>query len=85
VDTHTEELILSRLRAVLRTRTAILISHRISTVRHADLIVVLDEGRIAEQGSHDDLLARGGLYADLYRKQLLEEALEEADVEAERA
>ena len=85
VDTNTEELILSRLRAVLRTRTAILISHRISTVRAADLIVVLDEGRIAEQGSHDDLLARGGLYADLYRKQLLEEALEEADVEAERA
>lgn len=85
VDTNTEELILSRLRGVMETRTAILISHRISTVRHADLIVVLDDGRIAEQGTHDDLLARGGLYADLYQKQLLEEALEEADVDLERA
>jgi ATP-binding cassette subfamily B protein len=54
-------------------------------VRHADRIVVLEDGRIAEQGSHDELLALGGLYADLYRKQLLEEALEEADVDLERA
>ncbi len=78
VDTSTEEEILTRLRDVLATRTAILISHRISTVRHADLIVVLDDGRIVEQGTHDALLARGGLYADLYQKQLLEEELERA-------
>jgi ATP-binding cassette subfamily B multidrug efflux pump len=85
VDTHTEELILARLRQVLRTRTAIIISHRVSTVRHADQIVVLDDGRIAEQGTHDELLALGGLYAELYRKQLLEEALEEAEADPRRA
>jgi ATP-binding cassette subfamily B protein len=76
VDTSTEEEILQGLRRFMRSRTAILISHRISTVRHADLIVVLDAGRIVEQGTHDDLLARGGLYADLYQKQLLRDALE---------
>ncbi len=78
VDTQTEEKILSGLRGVMRGRTTILISHRTSTVRNADQIVVLVDGRIIERGTHDDLLARDGYYADLYRKQLLEEELENA-------
>jgi len=76
VDTSTEEEILQGLRRFMQSRTSILISHRISTVRHADLIMVLDAGRIVEQGTHDELLARGGLYADLYQKQLLRDALD---------
>jgi ATP-binding cassette, subfamily B, multidrug efflux pump len=76
VDTYTEEEILSRLRGVMRQRTSIIVSHRISTVRDADQIFVLDNGRVAERGSHDQLVARGGLYAALYRKQLLEEELQ---------
>jgi ATP-binding cassette, subfamily B, multidrug efflux pump len=75
VDTYTEEEILSRLRTVMRERTSIIVSHRISTVRDADRIFVLDDGRIVEQGSHDDLIRHGGLYAELHRKQLLEEEL----------
>jgi ATP-binding cassette subfamily B protein len=75
VDTHTEEEILRRLHEVKRTRTAIVVSHRISTVRDADQILVLDRGRIVERGRHDELVARDGLYAALYRKQLLEEEL----------
>ena len=75
VDTYTEEEILSRLKGVMRQRTSIIVAHRISTVRDADLIFVLDHGRIAERGHHDALVARGGLYAALYRKQLLEEEL----------
>ncbi len=75
VDTYTEEEILSRLQDVMRGRTSIIVSHRISTVRRADQIFVLDEGRIVERGTHDGLIASGGLYAELYRKQLLEEEL----------
>jgi ATP-binding cassette subfamily B protein len=76
VDTGTEERILKRLDAILRQRTTILISHRVSTVQHADQIVVLRDGCIVERGTHAELLARGGYYADLYQKQLLEEELE---------
>jgi ATP-binding cassette subfamily B protein len=75
VDTYTEEEILHRLREVMRHRTSLIVSHRVSTVRDADQILVLVEGRIAESGSHDELIRSDGFYADLYRKQLLEEEL----------
>ena len=77
VDTHTEERILRSLRELRRGRTVVIVSHRISSVKDADQIVVLDEGRIVERGSHDELLEAGGFYADLYRRQALEEELEE--------
>ena len=69
VDTETEERILEGLRGVMRTRTTFLVSHRVSTVKEADLIVVLREGRIVERGTHAELLGRGGTYADLYELQ----------------
>jgi len=78
VDTDTEERILRHLKDLMRERTTILISHRCSTVRHADQIVVVSGGRIVERGTHDELLALRGYYHDLYQKQLLEEELERA-------
>ena len=75
VDTYTEEKILGRLRGVMRDRTSLIVSHRISTVRDADLICVLDEGSIVERGTHQELLELGGEYAALYERQLLEEEL----------
>jgi ATP-binding cassette, subfamily B, multidrug efflux pump len=75
VDTYTEEKILEHLRQVMHGRTTIFISHRVSTIRNADRIAVLHEGRVVELGTHDELLSRNGYYTDLYNKQLLEEEL----------
>jgi ATP-binding cassette subfamily B protein len=77
VDTQTEDKILNHLREIMRGRTTIFISHRVSTVRNADRIAVLHGGRIVELGTHDELIARDGYYTDLYNKQLLEEELAE--------
>ncbi|HYL92875.1 MAG TPA: ATP-binding cassette domain-containing protein, partial [Alphaproteobacteria bacterium] len=75
VDTYTEEKILNHLRDVMQGRTTIFISHRVSTVRNADRIAVLQDGAIVELGTHDELIARNGFYTELYNKQLLEEEL----------
>ena len=75
VDTYTEEEILTRLRGVMRGRTSIIVSHRVSTVRDADQIFVMHDGRVVERGTHDELVGRKGVYAELHRKQLLEEEL----------
>ena len=69
VDTETEEHILSELKRLRRGQTTLLVSHRVSTARHSDRIVVLEDGRVVEEGSHAELLARGGLYAELERIQ----------------
>jgi ATP-binding cassette, subfamily B, multidrug efflux pump len=77
VDTHTEEQILHALRSIRQGRTVLIVSHRVSSVKDADHIVVLDDGRMVERGTHEQLVARGGYYADLYRRQAIEDELEE--------
>ena len=75
VDTNTESQILKGLTEVMRGRTTLIISHRVSTLKHCDTIIVLDNGSIVEQGSHTDLLSAGGRYAETYERQLLEEEI----------
>jgi ATP-binding cassette subfamily B protein len=77
VDTNTEEEILRNLKSFMKERTSIIISHRVSTVKDADKIILLEKGKIAESGSHNELIALNGIYADIYYKQLLEKELEE--------
>jgi ATP-binding cassette subfamily B protein len=79
VDTYTEETILRNLREVRENRTTLIVSHRVSTIKDADLICVLADGRIIERGTHDELLHLDGEYADLYERQLLEEELDAAE------
>ncbi len=79
VDTATEERIQEHLREELSGRTSIIVSHRISSIRDCDQIIVLDEGRVVERGRHDELVALGGLYADIYTRQLLEEELDDGE------
>ncbi|HEX9460024.1 MAG TPA: ABC transporter ATP-binding protein, partial [Thermoanaerobaculia bacterium] len=77
VDTNTEEQILRALREIRKGRTALIVSHRVSSVKDADTIIVIDDGRIVERGTHDTLLEQDGYYANLYRRQTLEEEIEE--------
>jgi len=77
VDTDTEEKILTHLKEMRKNKTNIIIAHRISTIQDSDLIIVLDEGKIAESGKHKELLGKKGLYSSIYEKQLLEEMIEQ--------
>jgi ATP-binding cassette subfamily B protein len=77
IDTKTEEEILANLRTFMKGRTSLIVSHRVSTVKDADKIIVLDDGTIAEEGTHEELIERNGIYADLYYKQLLEKEIED--------
>lgn len=77
VDTNTEEEILKRLKEFMKERTSIIISHRISTVKDADKIIIIDKGKIVEEGTHSQLIELGGIYADIHFKQLLEKELDE--------
>jgi ATP-binding cassette subfamily B protein len=83
VDAYTEERILSGLRSYITRRTAVIVAHRVSALKWADQIIVLDDGRIAERGTHDELIIRDGLYAQIERRQRLEEQLVETDADEE--
>ena len=73
VDTETEEKILDSLKSLMKDKTSVIVSHRVSSIKHADVILVLDEGKLIEQGTHDSLIKQEGVYAELHQKQLLEE------------
>ncbi len=76
VDTQTEEKILDNLKDIMKSRTTIIISHRISTIKNADEIIVLDDGEIVQKGTHDELVKSEGIYKDIYEKQLLEDRIQ---------
>ena len=80
VDTRTEEGILNRILDLRQNRTNVIVSHRVSTIRRADRIFVLDQGRLKEEGTHESLIRQGGIYAELYEEQLLGDALENGGV-----